>query len=131
MNKLIKMVTIVAGFGAMLSFAGCCAKTPDKVAVEFSENFWNGKIDVATKLCTPSTAALMGMASGMIEEDKDSQKWIGAKFEAVETKVDGDKAIVVLKRTAKTGETEVMKGKDACTLVKQDGEWKVDIKKEN
>lgn len=47
MNKLIKMVTIVAGFGAMLSFAGCGAKAPDQVALDVLQRVQAGTADTA------------------------------------------------------------------------------------
>lgn len=125
MKKLIKVVVVALGIGVMLGFTGCGAKTPDKVAIEFYENCYNGNVEAATKLVTPSQVPLVTIGIYITLKDKDEQKWKGAKYEVVETKIDGDHAIVVLRRTAKTGEVEVMDGKAAITLVKQDGEWKV------
>jgi len=120
----------VAGVGAMLSFAGCGSSSPDKVAVSFVEKLNDCDFDGCTKYASPATAALIGMMKSMPIEEKEKQ-WKGAKVEVVNTKIDGDKATVIIKRTSKDGKVETMDGKDAVTLIKQDGEWKVDMKKEN
>jgi len=130
MNKLIKMVVIVAGAGVMLGFAGCGGSGPDKVAVSFVEKLNDCDFDGSMKYASPATTALIAMMKDMPIDEKQKQ-WKGAKVEVVNTKIDGDRATVVIKRTSKSGKVEMMDGKDAVTLVKQDGQWKVDLKKEN
>jgi len=130
MNKLIKMATIVAGVGAMLCFAGCGSNGPDKVAAAFFEKFAVCDYDACTKYATPTTALLLETMKSMpIEEKlkmiKDTE---GAKIEVVDTKIDGDNATVIIKITLKDGTVNTIDGKDAVTLIKRDGEWKVDWK---
>lgn len=125
MNKLIKMAVIAVGAAAM--FAGC-SKGPDEVALKFVESFGNGDVETACKYATKQTGALLALAKGMAENDSDMKKMKGAKFEVVETKIDGDSATVKIKTTTKDGKVD--EG-DPVTLIKEDGDWKVNVKKEN
>ena len=46
MKKLIKMATAVASIGAMLCFAGCGAKGPDAVALDFMQKLSSGQANL-------------------------------------------------------------------------------------
>lgn len=132
MKKIMKVAALTACVGAMLSFAGCGGGSPESVALKFAEKLYAEEpdFDGAGKVCTKETAALLTMISGMAKESEEFQANRGAKFEVAECKIDGNSATVTLKCTQKTGKVEMMSGKDAITLVKQDGEWKVNIKKD-
>ena len=130
MNRILRAAALTACVGAMLCFVGCGGGTPESVAVKFYERLAADDFDGACKLCTEETAALLTMAKGMAKEDSDLKKLNGAKFEVVECKVDGDAATVSLKVTLKSGEVETMKDKEGVTLIKKDGAWKVNIKKD-
>ena len=52
MNKLMKMATVVAGVGAMLSFAGCGGNTPEAVAMQTMKSFISGMDPKAAKVTT-------------------------------------------------------------------------------
>ena len=132
MKKMIKMVTMVASFLTMLSFVGCGNNnTPEAVALRFAEKIYSEQdFDGAGKLCTKETASLLVMMKGMAMNSSSFKDKKGAKFEVAKCEVNEDSAEVTLKCTKKSGEVEMMKNKDAITLVKRDGEWKVHIKKD-
>lgn len=112
----------------MLAMALCligCSKGPDKVAVAFCEALADGNFDKAAEYVTKDTqpvlkmmASVPGAKENMIKETE------GAKFKAVNTKIDGDKATVTIE-TKKDGKTDT----DDFNLVKEDGAWKVKAEK--
>ena len=122
MNKLIKVAMIVAGVGAMLCFTGCGEKAPDVVALDVLKTLQAGKAtpEYLSKNCTAQTAQLFNMFGAMTTEALK-----GATFTVVDTKVNGDKAVVTIKQDG--GEKP---GTEDCDLVKVDGKWKLDVKKE-
>lgn len=132
MKRIMKVAALTACVGAMLSFAGCSGGSPEPVALGFVEKVYTeGDFEGAKKFCVPETAALLTMAKemgGTGEKNEDEKK--GAKFEVSECKIDGDSATVSFKCTQKSGKVVMFDGKDAITLVKQDGEWKVKMKKD-
>ena len=129
----MKSIAIVAVAAATLGIVGCGAATPEKVAVNFVEKIYrNGDFEGAAKLCTKKTAPLIALMASMAKDDKDfkkqAEKVKGAKIEAADCKIDGDTATVKLKVTLPSGESEKMDDGE-ITLEKEDGEWKVSIKK--
>lgn len=123
MNKLIRMATVVVGVGAMLGFAGCGAKTPDAVALDVLHKIQAGKAtpEYLADNCTAETAQLFTMFGAMATAATK-----GAEFTVVDTKVDGDKAVVTIKQDG--GENP---GTEKYDLVRIDGKWKLAVKKEN
>lgn len=116
------MAMIMAGVGAMLGFAGCGAKGPDAVALDVLKTLQSGKAtpEYLKEYCTEKTVPLFAMAGAMVAE-----KLKGVTFSVVDTKIDGDKAVVTIKQEGgKKPSTEEMK------LVKIDGKWKLDVDKE-
>ena len=123
---MMKAAALVACVGAMFCFAGCGGSSPESVAVKFAEKLSSEDFEGASKLCTKETGALLVAMGGMMKDDADFKKQKGAKFTVNECKIDGDSATVSLKCTLKSGETD----DDKINLVKQDGDWKVNIKKD-
>ena len=126
MNKLIRMArmaTVVVGVGAMLGFAGCGAKTPDAVALDVLHKIQAGKAtpEYLADNCTAETAQLFTMFGTMA-----TAAMKGAEFTVVDTKVDGDKAVVTIKQDG--GEKP---GTRNCDLVRIDGKWKLKENKES
>jgi len=123
MNKLIKMATIVAGVGAMLNFAGCGAKSPDKVALDVLKTLQEGKADQAflEKNCTKETAGVFAMFGGMM---KDATQ--GATWSVTQTYIDDDIAMVMIKQSGGKKPSE-----ETYYLKKMDGQWKMHVDKEN
>lgn len=122
MKKLIKMATAAASIGAMLSFAGCGAKAPDAVTLDVLKTLQAGKAtpEYLAKNCTERTAGLFTMFGAMAAEAMK-----GATFTVVDTKVNGNKAVVTIKQDG--GEKP---GAEKYDLVKVDGKWKLDVNKE-
>ena len=122
MRKLIKMATVVASVGAMLSFAGCGAKAPDAVALDVLKTLQDGKAtpEYLAKNCTEKSVQLFSMFGAMVTENLK-----GATLTIVDTKIDGDTAIVTIKQD---GGKEP--GTEEYDLVKVNGVWKLDIDKE-
>ena len=116
------MVALVASVGAMLNFAGCGGGTPESIALSFVEKLGAEDFEGASKMCTKETAALITIMQGEIKNDNEFK---GVKFEVAECKIDGDTATVKLKCTPKSD-----KEMDPITLIREDGNWKVNIKKD-
>ena len=129
----MKSVALAALAAATLSIVGCGAATPEKVAVDFVEKIYQkGDFEGAAKLCTKKTAPLISLMASMAKDDKsykkEADKLKGAKIEAEDCKIDGDTATVNLKVTLPSGESEKMD--DKINLAKEDGNWKVSIRKD-
>lgn len=123
MNKIMKMATVVAGVGAMLSFAGCGSKAPDQVALDVLKTLQEGKADQAflEKNCTKETAGVFVAFGSMMQEATK-----GATWTASQTYVDDDIATVVIEQSG--GEKP---GRETYYLKKIDGQWKLHMDKEN
>lgn len=102
----------------VLLFIGC-GDTPSDVAMEFSQKFADGKIQEAKSLGTQTTASTLDLLVTLgYKKDTESPD-----FEVVSEEVNGDSAKVVIKNNT-TNKSETF------DLVKQDGEWKVDLRKQ-
>ena len=131
MKKLVKIVAIIASISAMLNLVGCGnSNTPEAVALKFAEKLYSEDFEGAGEVCTKETAALLLMMKDMAKDSNEFKANKGGKFEVAKCKVEGDSAIVELKCTQKSGKVEMMQGKDAITLIKHKGDWKVSIKKD-
>ena len=110
----------------MLAMALCligCSKGPDKVAVALYEALSDGNADKAAEYATKNSQPFIKMATPIFAE-----KYKGGKFKAVETKIDGKKATVKIESKSKDGKTVVS---EDVHLVKEDGDWKVAVDKDN
>ena len=112
----------------MLAMALCligCSKGPDKVAVAFFEAMADGDFDKAAEYAAKDTKPMIKMMASVPGAKENMKKETeGAKFKAVNTKIDGDKATVTIE-TKKDGKTDT----DDFNLVKEDGAWKVKAEK--
>ncbi|MBQ3341861.1 MAG: hypothetical protein IJG84_08190 [Kiritimatiellae bacterium] len=124
MSKLIKVAMIVAGVGAMLSFAGCgsAESKPEEVVLNVLKTMQSGKADQAflAKYCEEDTAKLFaGFGAQMTEALK------GATFAVVYANVDDDVAVVKIKQ-----EGGQKPGESYYDAKKVDGRWKIQVNKE-
>lgn len=114
----------------MLAMALCligCSKGPDKVAVKFLEAMADGDFDKAAEYAAKDTKPMIKMMAGMPNAKEEAKKECeGVKYKAVDTKINGDKATVKVEKT-KDGHTVT----DDIDLVKEDGDWKVAVDKNN
>ena len=125
MNKMVKMAAIAVGVAVM--FAGCGGPTtPDAVAVDFLKTMQAGKAtpEYIAKNCTAQTAQLFGMFGAMINAQA-AEEMKGATFTVLETKINGDKAVVKIKQEG--GLKPETKDMD---LVLINGKWKINEGKE-
>ena len=124
MSKLIKVAMIVAGVGAMLSFAGCgsAESKPEEVVLNVLKTMQSGKADQAflNKCCDEDTAKLF---SGFGSEMTSALK--GATFTVANVFVDDDVAVVKIKQD---GGKEP--GEFYYDAKKVDGQWKIAVNKE-
>ena len=135
----MKKAMILAALCAAV-LAGCGPKTPEAVAQKFLETAMTGDMDAAKKYMSKDAvkaldgieAMAMKMDEKKYKEEKEQkkkemqEKAKGVKIEKKDVKVDGDKATVTFK-LSKEGEKEAEEEK--IDLVKEDGEWKVAMKK--
>jgi hypothetical protein len=100
-------------------------KGPQAVAAKFLSALNNQDYDKAKKLGTESTVQMLTMIesmAGMAPEGEDLD--MGADMDSIEwgdVEIDGDEAVV---------HYTLEGSKEKMDLVKQDGKWKVDMKKE-
>jgi outer membrane lipoprotein-sorting protein len=111
-----KATIILAGISALLLLSGC-GQSPSKVAMAFSEEMAKGNITEAKKYATEQTGQLLDMVASMGAMDTEPD----AKFKVTKETIDGSHATVKIE---KDGDEEEM------DLVKIDGKWKVDVKKD-
>ncbi len=120
MKKSRWINSLVAAF-AIVFFVGC-SKSPSDTVEAWHEALCNQKVDEANKYSTTRVQALNGIIAAGIKENgnnkdvKDFKSW-----EVVKEEINGNKAVVTIKYN--TGKT------DTIDLVKEDGEWKVDVQK--
>lgn len=122
MKRLIKAAMLVASVGAMLCFAGCGAKGPDAVALDFMQKLSSGQADLEylSKNCTEDTAKLFATFG-----DDAAKEIKGATFKVINTDIKGDKAVVSIEQTHADKKTV-----NKIDLVKVDGIWRIDVNKE-
>lgn len=124
MKNLMK-IGFVLVFSAFMFACGGSSDDPQAVAKDFLTALADQDYDAAKKLGTENTVQMLTMIESMADmapegEDMD----MGADMDAIEwgeTEVDGDSAVVHYKAEDK---------EEKLDLVKVDGEWKVDMKKE-
>jgi len=124
MKKAIALILALACVSLALS--SCGSSGPKTAAESFFKSFAKLDFEGARAFCTEegkaSLSLLEAVASGMTEEDKAE---FTKKYDVKITKVDvkGDTAVAYY--TAPDAE-----GEQTIDLVKEDGKWKVEFKKE-
>ena len=157
MNKLLKMVTIVASFGAMLNFAGCgesktteqetkgqvkgtqkaeCGSVenkPEEVVLEVLKALQKGNSDPSflktlNEHCTEQTAQLLFMFGKIMTERLET-----SKFSVISVSYDDDVAVVKIKEedVKAMDSGELVTEETPYSLKKIGGQWKFEIDKEN
>ena len=135
MKKLVSCIAI-ALCAAIL--AGCGPKTPDAVALKFVQaTAIDGDIEAAKKYMSEDTKKLVDAAIALGSDDmkkemkktSEKAKKAGAKASVKDTKIDGDKATVVIAVTGKGEDGKEETQTETVNLVKENGEWKVAVKK--
>lgn len=118
MKKLFKLAVIAI---AVISFNACkSTDTPDKVAEKFLNHLNKKEFAEAKKIATTESAAMIDMQESFSKMGGEQTK--EAKIENMKCKEEGEKATC---EYTKDGEAEKL------DLVKKDGKWLVDMKKES
>ena len=107
----------------MLAMALCligCSKGPDDVAVAYLEAMSKGDADKAAEYAIKGSKPIVHWTIGTFGDF-----FKGMKFKAVDSKIDGEKATVKVEWKSKDGKTTT----ENVYLVKEDGDWKVDVMK--
>ena len=122
MKRVMKVAALTACVVAMLCFAGCGTKSPDAVALDFMQKLSAGQanLEYLAQNCTEDTAKLFFMFG-----DEAAKEIKGATFKVINTEIKGDKAVVSIEQTHADKNTV-----NKLDLVKVDGNWRVDVKKE-
>ncbi len=122
MKKLMSI-----GFVLLFSFfmvsCGGSSDNPQDVAIEFMDALGDQDYDKAKDLGTENTIMMIGMIESMASmapEGEDSEEM--GEITWGETEIDGDNAICFYSTEDKADQQ--------VDLVKVDGDWKVDMKKE-
>ena len=123
MKMIMTVAALTACVGAMLVVAGCGAKGPDAVALDFMQKLQSGQasLEYLTKTCTKGTAK----SFAMFTDDAFKEELKGVTFRVVNTEINGDKAIVSIEQTHADKKTV-----NKIDLVKVDGVWRVDVDEE-
>jgi len=110
-------------------FLSCQKKGPEQVTMIFFKSMYSGDFESAKSYGTASTKAMLTMLEsfGAQHQIKDNIGKTFAGMEITETKIDGDKATCNVKMLSKEGKNE----ESPVNLVKQEGEWLVNIQKES
>lgn len=118
MKKLFKLAVVAF---AVISFNACkSTDTPDKVAEKFLNHLNKKEFAEAKKIATAESAAMIDMQESFSKMGGEQTK--EAKIENMKCKEEGEKATC---EYTKDGEAEKL------DLVKKDGKWLVDMKKES
>ncbi|MEI7596847.1 MAG: hypothetical protein WCK02_13940 [Bacteroidota bacterium] len=118
MKKLFRLAILVVAVVA----ASACKKTeePSAIAEKYLNHLNKMEIDEAKKFATKETGAQLDLLKTMLGDQKPEGEIKPVTIK--DTKIDGDKATC----TYSDGEKE-----ESINLVKVEGEWKVEWKKEN
>ena len=118
MKQLMKSAALLASIGAVLCFAGCGAKGPDAVALDFMQKLSSGQanLEYLSKNCTENAAKLFATFG-----DEAAKEIKGATFKVINTEIKGDKAVVSIEQTHADKKTV-----NKIDLVKVDGIWRID-----
>ncbi|TAJ11366.1 DUF4878 domain-containing protein [Marinilabiliaceae bacterium JC017] len=118
----MKKVLIVLATVCLI--AACSSTSPEEVAKKFVENVAQQKFDEAKKLATPGTCELLDMARGLgdVFGGKKVEPDFDYKFKLVNKVKEDDKYII----TYLNEKEEEQK----LTVIKMEGEWKVDASKD-
>ncbi len=125
MKKLLSigMIVLVA---FTFSCGGGSSSDPKAVAEDFLKALAEQDYAAAKELGTESTVALISMIEGMAsmipEDQKNADKEDIKSLKMGDVEIDGDNAVVYYGTDKKSGEK--------IDLKKVDGEWKVNMKKE-
>jgi hypothetical protein len=121
------MKKVFLGLAALLmivGMVGCSSNSPKPVAEKFLTSFWHMDYKEAKKYATQDTKDMLDMLEQLSTTMPDSDKVHARniKVDVKDVKEEGDKAVV-------TFVTSDIKDEKQLNLVKQDGQWLVNLTK--
>lgn len=129
--KFVKIFTLTIAAAFAVFFSTACNDSPGDVVCKWSSAIADGDLEAANECSTASTQTLNSFMIAMFQEAKKENK------EDFEKKMDSMKNIEIIREeidgdTAKvwTKDPEGKESDKPITLVKVDGNWKVDVKKD-
>ncbi len=111
-------------------FTSCSSSnSPDQTAINFMKSFSDGDFEKAKEYATVDTRSMISMLESFGVKDQMEEMGLGtkSKFSVKNSEVSDNKATVTLEITDADSEKEEM----PIALVKKDGEWLVDMDKED
>lgn len=128
--KFVKILTLTIAAAFAVFFSTACKDSPGDVVCKWSSAIADGDLETANECSTAKTQMLNGFMIAMLQDAKkenkeDFEKKMDAmkNAEVIREEIDGDTAKVWIKKT------EGEESDEPITLVKVDGDWKVDVKK--
>ena len=121
MRKNLFMIVSLSACVVLYACKG--GDSPDAIAEKFLKALYSYDFETARKYGTEDTGKLLDMMSGFSKLMPDSNKK-EIKFEILNVKVDGDKAVVMYKDEGKEAQAPL-------SLMRVNGKWKVNMTKES
>lgn len=129
--KTVKLFALMVAAAFAVFFATACKDSPGEVVSKWSAAIADGDLETANECSTANTQALNGIMIAMLQEAKKENKEEFEKqmeamknIEITREEIDGDVAKIWTK------EPDGKESEKPFTLVKVDGDWKVDAKKD-
>lgn len=129
--KFVKILTLTIAAAFAVFFSTACKDSPGDVVCKWSSAIADGDLETANECSTAKTQMLNGFIIAMLQEAKEENKEDFEKkmdamknAEVIREEIDGDTAKVWIKKP------EGEESDEPITLVKVDGDWKVDVKKD-
>lgn len=113
----LKKLFLMLAASAALLVSGCGGDSPESVADGYLQALLDGDVNKATALSTARSAPTTAFLSAMAQEQKNKHPDQVKKPTFKSVTVDGDKAVVYYEDNGR------------IDLVRENGDWKVDIKK--
>lgn len=135
--KITAMLVLVLALAAVLSASGCGSDEPARVVEEFLNSTADQDCEKWVELLSSESLELFGGSrEEAVKSCEESVKSLGGEnarvemvnFEALEQEINGDTATVKFSATARIEgvEDEIIE-EDTATLIKENGEWKINL----
>jgi hypothetical protein len=124
-NAILKSIVLIS----CIILASCSSNSPESSALNFMKSFSNGDFETAKEYATTDTKSMLSMLESFGGKDQLEDMSLGknSKFKITNTEINGDSAICTIQVKDADGEVEDL----PINLVKKDGEWLVDMNKED
>ncbi len=108
------------------SLASCSNNKPETAAIRFMEAMFDGDFEKAKEYASTDTKSMLSMMESFGVKDQFEDMSDDLSFKVIKTEIKDDRAICTLEMN-EDGEKEEM----PINLIKKEGEWLVDMDKED